>query len=126
MNMEQWWNDIDRENRRTRRKTYPSATLSTTNPTWLDPGANPGRRGERPATNDLSHGTAYIKPKICGYMCLSLCYNFSPYTVLFYSRMYLRADLYHNTSISMSSSYDARFSSYFLFTWSLFLSITSL
>jgi hypothetical protein len=46
------------ENRRTRRKTCPSATLSSTNPTWIDPGANPGLRGERPATNDLSHGTA--------------------------------------------------------------------
>jgi hypothetical protein len=28
--------------------------LSTTNPTWIDPGL----RGERPATNCLSHGTA--------------------------------------------------------------------
>jgi hypothetical protein len=36
----------------------PSATLSTTNPTWIDPGSNPGLRGERPATNRLSHGTA--------------------------------------------------------------------
>jgi hypothetical protein len=44
------------ENRSTRRKTCPSATLSTTNPTRIDPGANPGLRGERPATNDLSHG----------------------------------------------------------------------
>jgi hypothetical protein len=40
-------------------ETLPSATLSTTNPTWIDPGANPGLRGERPATNRLSHGTAY-------------------------------------------------------------------
>jgi hypothetical protein len=39
-------------------KTCPSATLSTTNPTWADPGANPGLRGERPATNRLSHLTA--------------------------------------------------------------------
>jgi hypothetical protein len=46
------------ENRRTRRKTFPSATLSTTNLTWIDPDANPGLCGERPATNDLSHGTA--------------------------------------------------------------------
>jgi hypothetical protein len=46
------------ENRRTRRKTYPSATLSTTNPTWIDPGANTDLRDERPATNRLSHGTA--------------------------------------------------------------------
>jgi hypothetical protein len=55
------------ENRGTRRKTCPSATLSTTNPTWIDPGANPGLRGERPATNDLSHGTAlcFIATKKC-------------------------------------------------------------
>jgi hypothetical protein len=39
MNMKQWWNDIKEENRRTRRKTCPSATLSTT---WIDPGDNPG------------------------------------------------------------------------------------
>jgi hypothetical protein len=46
------------KNRRTRRKTCPSATLSTTNPTCTDPDANPGLRGERPATNELSHDTA--------------------------------------------------------------------
>jgi hypothetical protein len=40
-------------------KTCLSATLSTTNPTWTDPGSNPGLRGERPATNRLSHDTAY-------------------------------------------------------------------
>jgi hypothetical protein len=39
-------------------ENLPSATLSITNPTWIDPGANPGLRGERPATNRLSHGTA--------------------------------------------------------------------
>ena len=33
------------ENRSTRGKTCPSATLSTTNPTWTDPGSNPGPRG---------------------------------------------------------------------------------
>jgi hypothetical protein len=32
--------------------------LSTTNPTWIDPGANPCLRDERPATNHLSHDTA--------------------------------------------------------------------
>jgi hypothetical protein len=30
------------EDRRTRRITRPSATLSTTNPNWTDPGAKPG------------------------------------------------------------------------------------
>jgi hypothetical protein len=48
------------ENRRTRGKTCPSATLSTTYPTWTDPGLNRGLRGERPATNRLSQGTALI------------------------------------------------------------------
>jgi hypothetical protein len=48
------------ENRSTRGKTCPSATLSTTNPTWTDPGSNPGLRGGRPAANRLSHGTAYL------------------------------------------------------------------
>jgi hypothetical protein len=48
------------ENRRTRRKIYPSATLSTIIRTWTDPGANQGLHDERPATNRLSHGTAYF------------------------------------------------------------------
>jgi hypothetical protein len=46
------------ENRRTRGKPCPNATLSTTNPTLTDPGSNPGLRGDRPAANRLSHGTA--------------------------------------------------------------------
>jgi hypothetical protein len=46
------------ENRSTRGKTCPSATLSTTNLTGTDPGSNPCLRGGRPATNSLSHGTA--------------------------------------------------------------------
>jgi hypothetical protein len=39
------------ENRSTRGK-------ATTNPTWTGAESNPGLRGERPATNRLSHGTA--------------------------------------------------------------------
>jgi hypothetical protein len=31
-------------------KTCPSAALFTANPTRLDPGANPGRSGEKPKT----------------------------------------------------------------------------
>jgi hypothetical protein len=56
--MKQLWNDIDRENRRSRRRTCPSAALSATNPTWTDLGANLGLRGEKPATNRLSCGKA--------------------------------------------------------------------
>jgi hypothetical protein len=44
-------------------KTCPSATLSTTNPTWTDPVSNPGPRGERPATNRLSLVTALTNTK---------------------------------------------------------------
>jgi hypothetical protein len=49
MSMEHRWNDTDRGKLKTRRKTCPSATLSTTNPTWTDPESNLGLRGE--ATN---------------------------------------------------------------------------
>jgi hypothetical protein len=48
---------IDRGNRSTRRKLFPSAALSTTNPTCC-PDANPGRCGGKPASNCLSFGTA--------------------------------------------------------------------
>jgi hypothetical protein len=46
------------ENRSTWRKTCPSATLSTTNYTWIDLGVNPGLCVERLATNCLSHSMA--------------------------------------------------------------------
>jgi hypothetical protein len=46
------------ENRKTRRKTCPDATLSTTNSTWIDPGSNPGFRRERTAANRQSRNTA--------------------------------------------------------------------
>jgi hypothetical protein len=46
------------ENRRTPKETCPSDTLPTTNPTWTALGANPGLRGEKPAANRLSYGTA--------------------------------------------------------------------
>jgi hypothetical protein len=46
-------------------KTCPSATLSTTNPTWTDSESNPGLRGGRPVTNRLSRGmtiaTCYVR-----------------------------------------------------------------
>jgi hypothetical protein len=58
LEMEYRWDETDRENQSIRGRTCPSATLSTTNPTLTDPGSNPGLRGERPATNRLSHDTA--------------------------------------------------------------------
>jgi hypothetical protein len=58
---------LTRENRRIRRKTCPSATLSSTNPTWTYSGSSPGLRGERPATNRLSHGTVTCYKRRCNY-----------------------------------------------------------
>ena len=49
------------ENRSTQGETCPSATLSTTNPTWTDPGSNPGLRGGRPyAVAQLVEALRYI------------------------------------------------------------------
>jgi hypothetical protein len=47
------------------------------NPTWPDPGLNPGRRGGKPATNLLSYGAAlsdyeFIKKAILHYVRLVL------------------------------------------------------
>jgi hypothetical protein len=54
------WNENWQRKPKYSEKTYPIATLSTTNPTWPDLGSNPGRRGGKPATNRLSYGTALL------------------------------------------------------------------
>jgi hypothetical protein len=41
-------------------KPVPVPLCPPQKPTWIDLGANPVLRGERSATNDLSHGTAQI------------------------------------------------------------------
>jgi hypothetical protein len=38
-------------------KPVPVPLCPPQNPTWTDPGSNPGLRGETQATNRLSHGT---------------------------------------------------------------------
>jgi len=50
---------LTRDNTSTWRENCWSATPSTTNLTWTDLGWNPGLRGDRPATNHLSHGKAF-------------------------------------------------------------------
>jgi hypothetical protein len=42
---------LTEENLRTRRKPCPNATLSSTNPSWTDLGANPDLRDGTPTTN---------------------------------------------------------------------------
>ena len=48
------------KNRSTKTETCPSATLSTTDPKLTDLGSNQYLRGERKATNHLSHGRASL------------------------------------------------------------------
>jgi hypothetical protein len=55
--MEHQWNEIDKRSPKYLGKTYPSATLSTKNSKWTDPGTNLCLRAGRPAANRLSHGT---------------------------------------------------------------------
>jgi hypothetical protein len=54
------------------RKTCPSVILSTTNPTCIDPGTNPGLRSERPVTDGLSHGSGYFIILYCGWLLCKL------------------------------------------------------
>jgi hypothetical protein len=53
-----WWNEDWQGKPKYSEETCPSATLSTRNSTWLDPGLNPGRRGGKPATNRLIYDAA--------------------------------------------------------------------
>jgi hypothetical protein len=56
----------------------PSATFSTTNPTWLDPGLNPGRRGGMAATNRLSYGAG--KSVVSGEIGRQECAAYAAYS----------------------------------------------
>jgi hypothetical protein len=55
-----WWNKDWQGKPKYSEKTCSSATLSTTNPPWTNPVLNPGRRGEKPATNRLTYGPASV------------------------------------------------------------------
>jgi hypothetical protein len=62
-----WWNEDWQGKPKYSEKICPSATLCTTNPTWLDPGFNPGCRGGKPATNRLSYGAAHFMPRLLAF-----------------------------------------------------------
>jgi hypothetical protein len=62
-----------RENRRTRRKSYPSATLSTINPILTELGAESGLRDEKPATNRLSY---MARPPVYALSFLGFVFSF--------------------------------------------------
>jgi hypothetical protein len=63
---DRWWAWSSRWNEKLQgkpkyaEKTCSSATLLTMNPTWRDPGSNPGLPGGNSAINSLSYGAAYL------------------------------------------------------------------
>jgi len=97
------------ENRRTRRKTCPSATLSTTNPTWIDPDANLGLRGERPGTSRLSHarphGSGYELREVSELTVTAIALYILPHDHIIgsYKVLFLGMTSSHCTSWSMRS-----------------------
>jgi hypothetical protein len=62
---ESWWNDTDREKPNNAERNLFSVTVSTTNPTWTDPGVNLGLHVEGWATDCLSHGMAHLMGLAC-------------------------------------------------------------
>jgi hypothetical protein len=128
--MEYWWNDTDRRNWSTGRKTLysvggrwlneygalvewywqgkievlgkacPSATLSTTNPTWTGVWSRPSLCSEMPATKRLSHGTAPLKTKIN----LNYMWSFSSYRTVNTLRPLI---LYSETTAVFSQNVEA-------------------
>jgi hypothetical protein len=62
------------------------AAFSTTNPIWIDPGANPGPRSERPASNRLNHGMAIISKLSAQLPCLSHHAEFLYFSLIIITR----------------------------------------
>jgi hypothetical protein len=60
MNMEQWWNDIGRGKPKNSEKNQPQCHFVHHKSHMDWPRREPGLRGERPAINRLSHGTAIV------------------------------------------------------------------
>jgi hypothetical protein len=84
------------ESRSTRGETCPSATLSTTNPTWTDPGSNPCLRGEMLATNRLSG-------KMLSTESSEICYLhlFYYYYYYYYYCLIVSVHCWYNTELSI-------------------------
>jgi hypothetical protein len=78
---ERRWNDIDRGKPKNSEKNLSQCHFVHQNPTWIDPGANPGLPGERPATNHLSHGTALLSTCFASsnvYWLWTICWLYWP------------------------------------------------
>jgi hypothetical protein len=92
-----WWNEDWQGKPKYSEKTRPSATLSTTNPTWPDPGSNPGHCSGKPATNRLSYGASSTRKVSSKWLRL----NLSPLMTLCWPLLHLQSkkwsSLHHNS-----------------------------
>jgi hypothetical protein len=77
-------------------KTCPSAALSTTNPTLLDPGSNSRCSGGKPATNRLSYGKR--KSLVSQFTFLNPTFHFKA-THRLYCHIPFRISSVHMTSV---------------------------
>jgi hypothetical protein len=62
------WNDIDRGKPKDSKKNLSQCHFVNHKSHWIDPGAIPGRRGERPTTNRQSHWQGLIVVKVVQYV----------------------------------------------------------
>jgi hypothetical protein len=117
------WNEDRQGKPKYSEKTCPSATLSTTNPTWLDPSSSPGRRGGKPATNRLSQISFTIRQLcfcLCGPPSLTsgrICHLPLPKSVV--QVMYIYVQFYMSTfwTVSLLSRPESESESELLYDW---------
>jgi hypothetical protein len=76
-----WWNANWQGKPKYSEKACPSDTLSTTNPTWSDPGSNLARRYGKQGNNRPSYGTAIY---LSLFILLPLCSRGHPWHALFH------------------------------------------
>jgi hypothetical protein len=75
-----WWNEWQGKPKYSE-KTCPDATLSTTNPTWPDPGLNPGRRGGKKTGNSfwelyiVCTSSLFLERSVLAHVTLVINYN---------------------------------------------------
>jgi hypothetical protein len=91
-----WWNDDWQGKPKYSEKTCLSSTFPTTNPTWPDPGSNPGLRGGKPATNRFSYGAAVrfvVKMELVKVLSLGILHEVSLLTIPRFPRLGARGSV---------------------------------
>jgi hypothetical protein len=104
-----WWNEDWQEKPKYSERTCPSAALSTTNPTWPDPGSNPGHR---------CFLIIEVQLLPWEHVCLRNHYSVTVIYLLISQSLVARAGL----RVTLCSMCDSR-NMYCLFNWNLLLNV---